>query len=75
MIIRIMTKYNNSGDKDSDRNRVYLCFDNDGEMMKLIVKMMVKIKVKMRVKMRVKIKFISVLMRLVSIRGGSLNWT
>ena len=31
MIIRIMTKYNNSGDKDSDRNRVYLCFDNDVE--------------------------------------------
>lgn len=29
MIIRIMTKYNNSEDKDSDRNRVYLCFDND----------------------------------------------
>lgn len=59
-----MTKYNNSGDKDSDRNRVYLCFDNDVEndevenddggddveMMKLIVKMMVEIKVKMRVK-------------------------
>ena len=31
MIIRIMTKYNNSGDKDSDRNKVYLCFDNDVE--------------------------------------------
>ena len=31
VIIRIMTKYNNSGDKDSDRNRVYLCFDNDVE--------------------------------------------
>ena len=31
MIIRIMTKYNNSGDKDSDGNRVYLCFDNDVE--------------------------------------------
>ena len=31
MIIRIMTKYNNSGDKDSDRNRVYLYFDNDVE--------------------------------------------
>lgn len=29
MIIRIMTKYNNSG--DSDGNRVYLCFDNDVE--------------------------------------------
>lgn len=26
-----MTKYNNSGDKDSDGNRVYLCFDNDVE--------------------------------------------
>lgn len=31
MIVRIMTKYNNSGDKDNDRNRVYLCFDNDVE--------------------------------------------
>lgn len=31
MIIRIMTKYNNSGDKDSDGNRVYLYFDNDVE--------------------------------------------
>lgn len=31
MIIRIMTKYNNSEDKDNDGNRVYLCFDNDVE--------------------------------------------
>lgn len=42
------------------------------KMMKLIVKIMVKIKVKMRVK----IKFISVLMRLVSITPGhvKLDW-
>lgn len=62
MIIRIMTKYNNSGDKDSDRNRVYLCFDNDVENDEVNS----KDDGENKGEMRVKIKFISVLMRLVS---------
>ena len=39
------------------------------KMMRVIVKMIVMVII------RVKIVYINVLMRLVSIRGGSLNWT
>lgn len=54
MIIRIMTKYNNSGDKDSDRNRVYLCFDNDVENDEVNSKDDGENESEMRVKMGVK---------------------
>lgn len=43
--------------------------------MKLKVIMRVIVKMIVMVIIRVKIVYIGVLMRLVSIRGGSLNWT
>lgn len=83
-----MKSYNES-DSENDSNGNNENENKNEKMIKIIIMMMKRVKVIMNMKvmmianiriikvviMRMKIVYINVLMRLVSIRGGSLNWT